>query len=375
MADLLYRRVHEALRSAITAGTFPVGSRLPSEAELSQEHSVSAITVKRALDMLRQEGLIVRRPRLGTFVVGDRPVALPTTPGGATGQPLLGLVVTSFDDTFGARVIEGLLDAAGDRAHVVVKRTSGDRESEDQHLRALVATPGLRGIALLPSSSQYIPPAVLDLVSRQFPVVILDRIFDAVPVSSVSSDNLGGAKAATEFLFSLGHQNIGVVSSSSAVSTTAQRRLGYVRAHAEAQIPLDERNELHSLGATVPGSTVDVDADIAVLERFVAERPAVSAYLVTEYNIALLLREACRRQGIRVPEDVAIVCFDHPQAFADRGLFRFTHVSQDQRRIGELAIEHLLVQIADPTRIERLVVPTSLVEGRSTAPAVRRLKG
>ena len=374
MADLLYRRVHEALRSAITDGTFPVGSRLPSEAELSQEHSVSAITVKRALDMLRQEGLIVRRPRLGTFVVDDRPATPNTTAPGASGQLLLGLVVTSFDDTFGARVIEGLLDAAGDRAHIVVKRTSGDRQSEDRHLRALVSA-GIRGIALLPSSSQYIPPAVLDLVSRQFPVVILDRMFDAVPVSSVSSDNLAGAKAATEYLLSLGHQKIGIVSASSTVSTTAQRRLGYVRAHAEAQIPLDEHNELHSLGATVPGSTIDVDADIAVLERFVAERPTVTAYLVTEYNIALLLREACRRQGILVPGDVSIVCFDHPQAFADRGLFRFTHVSQDQRRIGELAIEHLLVQIADPARIERLVVPTSLVVGESTAPAPRSPKG
>lgn len=360
-----HRRVYEDLRKSIIDGQYAVGDRLPGEPELSARFDVSAITLKRALDLLRSDGLIVRRPRLGTFVVSLEPTS--ATPARAIAQPLIGAVVTTFDDTFGTRVIEGLLDAADDDANLIMKRTSGSRESEDRHVRSLVQA-GVHGLALLPSSSQFIPPSVLELVTRQFPVVILDRLFDDVPVSAVCSDNLGGAKDATEYLFSLGHQNVGMVSPFSSVSTTAQRRLGYVRAHAEAHLPLDEDNELRSLGATVPGSEVDVESDLAQLEKFIGERPHVTAYLVAEYNIALLLREACRRRGLSVPEDISIVCFDHPIAFADRGLFRFTHVSQDQRRIGEAAISHLIIQIADPTKIERIVLPVELIIGESTAP-------
>ena len=65
---MLYKRVYESLRQAITTGVYAVGDRLPSEADLSKQFEVSAITVKRALDLLRNEGMIVRRPRIGTVV-------------------------------------------------------------------------------------------------------------------------------------------------------------------------------------------------------------------------------------------------------------------------------------------------------------------
>jgi DNA-binding GntR family transcriptional regulator len=61
---VLYQQVYDTLRGRILDGRYAVGDKLPSEAELSEEHSVSAITVKRALDLLRADGLIVRRPRL-----------------------------------------------------------------------------------------------------------------------------------------------------------------------------------------------------------------------------------------------------------------------------------------------------------------------
>ncbi len=362
----LYQRVYEDLRADIVAGAFPVGERLPSESSLSERFSVSAITTKRALDLLRGDGLIVRRPRLGTFVVSSTPTPA-VAPRPATRAPLLGFVVTNFDDTFGTRVIEGALDTSGTTANIVLKRTQGDLESEDEHLRALVAS-GVDGLLLLPSSSQFIPPAVLELVARQFPVVILDRTFDEIPVSSVCSDNLEGAKAAVEHLFGLGHQRVGMVSSSSMVSTASQRRQGFVRAHAEARVPLADDAELHELAATVPGSDVDVDTDVETLEAFVAAHPEITAYVATEYNLAVLLREACHRLDLDVPQDISIVCFDHPSAFADRELFRFTHVSQDQGAIGARAVEQLLDQIQHPGRIERIVVPSRLITGQSTAP-------
>lgn len=365
MSELLYRRVFEELRQAIRAGDFAVGEKLPSEAELTAKFSVSAITLKRALDLLRVDGYIIRRPRLGTFVVSAEPVTPVTAATQPLGLPLIGCVVTTFDDTFGTRIIEGLLDGASRSAHLIVKRTGGDQTREDELVRDLVEI-GASGIVLLPSSSQFIPPAVLELVTRQFPVVILDRLFDGVPLSAVCSDNFGGGKTGTEYLFELGHQQVGLITSSSQVSTTADRRQGYIRAHAEFHIPLDENNELHTIESTVPGSSVSIEDDIARLGDFVSAHPKVTAYLVSEYNIAVMLREAVKHAGLSIPEDISVVCFDHPTAFADRGLFRFTHVSQDQNLLGENAIQQVLAQVANPKDTHRVVVPTQLVIGRST---------
>lgn len=367
---VLYRRVYESLREDILNGRYPVGERLPSEAELSATFSVSAITIKKALDLLRGDGLILRRPRLGTVVISASPnPSAPPTAAGA--PPLIGCVLTSFDDTFGARVIEGVLAAAGNDAQVVLKRSEGDLEREDAAIRSVVDA-GASGLVLLPSSSEFIPPAALELVTRRFPVVILDRLFDGIPVSAVGSDNLAAGRLATQHLVTLGHQVVGFVSSASHVSSIEDRRNGYVHAHAHAHLPLTNRAEYREVGSTVPGSTVTIEEDIAGLMTFLGEHPDITGFVAAEYNIALLLREACQRLGRTVPDDVSIVCIDHPDAAFDFGLFRFTHIRQAQQDLGRRALESVLAQLRDGAAVEKVQLPVELVEGGSATPPRRR---
>ncbi|MDZ4159631.1 MAG: GntR family transcriptional regulator [Anaerolineaceae bacterium] len=56
------------LIEAIRQGKFPVGSQLPTEMELMQILDVSRTTLREALRMLEEQGLIVRRRGLGTYV-------------------------------------------------------------------------------------------------------------------------------------------------------------------------------------------------------------------------------------------------------------------------------------------------------------------
>jgi DNA-binding GntR family transcriptional regulator len=63
-----YQQVGDRFRAAIKTGTLPPGSQLPSHRELSEEFGVAMETVKRALNELRAEGLIVTRQGKGTFV-------------------------------------------------------------------------------------------------------------------------------------------------------------------------------------------------------------------------------------------------------------------------------------------------------------------
>ena len=54
----LWRQVAGVLEQAITAGEFPVGERLPSEAELTARFGVSRVTLRQALRALADRGLI-----------------------------------------------------------------------------------------------------------------------------------------------------------------------------------------------------------------------------------------------------------------------------------------------------------------------------
>ncbi|WP_425839194.1 GntR family transcriptional regulator [Microbacterium sp. PA5] len=359
----LYRAVYDDLRSAIERGDHPVGERLPSDAELSERHGVSAITVKKALDLLRGDGFISRRPRVGTIVISDVATVAPASH--SLTHPLVGLIVTNFDDTFGTRIIGGLLDRANASANLLVKRSLGDASAEDRLIRSLVDG-GVRALILQPSSSVYIPPAVLELVTKDFPVVILDRVFDGVPVATVCSDNVVAGQQATEHLFSLGHEAVGLVSSDSTVSTLRDRRDGYVKAHAMHHIPHDDALVFDLVHSTTPGSTASPDEDIDLLEAYLRARPGMTAVVATEYNIAAMLRAAALRVGRDIPGDLSIVCFDHPDAFYDPLHYRFTHIRQDQEGMGEAAVDLALDLIRQPRAVRKVALPTALVVGEST---------
>jgi DNA-binding GntR family transcriptional regulator len=68
-----YRRIAGDLRARIEAGEFPVGSQLPSIAELKAHYGVAKATADAALDVLRGLGLVETRHGAGTFVIRDRP--------------------------------------------------------------------------------------------------------------------------------------------------------------------------------------------------------------------------------------------------------------------------------------------------------------
>ncbi|MET8429850.1 GntR family transcriptional regulator [Nocardia sp. NPDC004860] len=69
-AQLAGRRVRDLLRAEIRRGAF-VDGRLPSEFELMAQHQASREAVREALDLLRRDGLVVRRRGVGTMTVRE----------------------------------------------------------------------------------------------------------------------------------------------------------------------------------------------------------------------------------------------------------------------------------------------------------------
>lgn len=64
-----YEQVANSLRRAIAEDEYPVGSHLPSIQQLSATHGVSHMTVKRALDVLRADGLVTSRSGVRALVI------------------------------------------------------------------------------------------------------------------------------------------------------------------------------------------------------------------------------------------------------------------------------------------------------------------
>jgi GntR family transcriptional regulator len=68
-----YVDVTSELRERIESSTYPVGTRLPTEAQLAEEFKVSRSTIRLALSAIEEAGLIDRRQGSGTKVLAQHP--------------------------------------------------------------------------------------------------------------------------------------------------------------------------------------------------------------------------------------------------------------------------------------------------------------
>ncbi len=66
----VYMRVADHIAARIVAGDLPADARLPGERELAVEYGVAIGTARRAVEELRERGLVVTLPGKGTYVIG-----------------------------------------------------------------------------------------------------------------------------------------------------------------------------------------------------------------------------------------------------------------------------------------------------------------
>ncbi|HMK11553.1 MAG TPA: GntR family transcriptional regulator [Acidimicrobiales bacterium] len=72
MREIRYREIAADLKARVEAGEFAAGGVLPSESDLTKTYDASRVTIRRALEALREQGLVDSRQGFGWFVAVDR---------------------------------------------------------------------------------------------------------------------------------------------------------------------------------------------------------------------------------------------------------------------------------------------------------------
>ncbi|WP_329288410.1 GntR family transcriptional regulator [Streptomyces sp. NBC_01455] len=69
-----YLQVADDIRQQITDGTLQAGDRISSEAELMEDYGVSRIVIRNAMEVVQNEGLVIKQQGRGTFVREQQPL-------------------------------------------------------------------------------------------------------------------------------------------------------------------------------------------------------------------------------------------------------------------------------------------------------------
>jgi LacI family transcriptional regulator len=191
------------------------------------------------------------------------------------------------------------------------------------------------------------------------PPIVLLKSEASTEFSTISVDNHGGARTATEHLLLLGRRRIGHIGGPPTWRESQDRELGWRSALADAGI---------EPGPMVTGTWSAASGEVAFLELLALD-PDLDAVFVANDQMALGLLHAANERGIAVPDRLAVVGFD---GLVEGAQFTpsLTTVAQPLREMGRLAVREMLSAIGDEhgrSGVSHLSLPTDLIV-RDSAP-------
>ncbi|MEO8284997.1 MAG: LacI family DNA-binding transcriptional regulator [Chloroflexota bacterium] len=318
--------------------------------DVAARAGVSANTVSRALN---KTGYVNRQTQLridaAVAELGYVPNAVASSLRSKKTQ-LFALLLTDITNPFWTTIARGVEDAAMEAGYAVILCNTDEDLAKEARYLDLLLRKRIDGMVIAPTvESTHI---LQNLERRDVPFVLIDRLVNSVVADSVRGDSKSGAYDMTTHLLSTGYRRIGMLGGPLTISTTEERVAGYTEALADAGIPADSHLVLY--GHFTEGWGYQATLELMSRER----RP--DALFAANNTIALGVLEALRVMGLRVPQDVAVVCFDDTTQFS-AGKF-LTTAMQPAREIGRVAINLLLDRLADPKRdVQDIVLPTELV--------------
>ncbi|MEV0090958.1 substrate-binding domain-containing protein [Streptomyces sp. NPDC050738] len=314
--------------------------------ELAKDLSVSELTIRRDIAALAGRGLLTRVHGGATLPSSlDQPPARRRRPAGPAFT--IGMVVPSLD-FYWPQIVSGARNAAAAHGvNVQLRGSSYDQAEDRRQIVRLTESGQVQGLLLAPNLEGPGMHEMIDWIGRlPVPVVLVERRTPQwTPTPSqlewVRSDHAVGVEMAVRHLHGLGHRRIGLVLSKGS-PTSAHLAVGWDRACAALGLPADFLIR-ESVALDVPGHR-RIIADI--LDR--CRRTRITALIVHSDPDALSVVQYLTEQGVRVPDDLALVSYDDEVAhLADPAI---TAVRPPKTLVGRTAVEVMLARLLEGSR-------------------------
>lgn len=355
----LYHQIEQAVTQFILEQQLAPGTRLPSETELAQRFNVAPLTVRRGLERLERDGIIVRRRGSGTFVGANMP-ARSAQPSGRicfilhdpNSPLLLGLMHS----------IEGVLRETG--RQTLVTFGGFDDALECQRIREAAAD--ALGLILWSECGPLATAEIARLHAENFPVVLVDRCPPGLGVDCVLVDDASGAHATARHLLDLGHRQIAFLYGPEPLElSSVTARLGALRETLHLSGLPDDALSVHYHPCMVTQENLDTTLELA--RGLLAGRPQPSAIFCVNDALAQALAVSLARLGVSVPAEISLTGFDGLH-YLPTGQ-RLTTVRRDAGQMGREAARLLSERIANPgLPVRRLILPVEFSPGETSGP-------
>lgn len=347
-----------AAGSTLTSGSSH-GERRRSIRDVADRAGVSIGTVS---NVLNNPGLVSRRTRIRVadaiedlgFVRNESARQLR-----AGKSRTLGLVVLDVANPFFTDVARGVEELAGKNGAAVLLCNSDDDAGKEAHYLDLLEQQRVQGILITPVEGG--ESRLQGLRDRGTPVVLLDRGATRTDQCSVAVDDFLGGQLALNHLITEGHRQIAFIGGPLSIQQVRDRLAGARQAAADAAaavvVTVLLTESLNVTSGCIAGRSL--------LKLSNSQKP--SAVFCANDLLAMGVLQEMTRNGIRVPEELAIVGYDDIE-FAAAAAVPLSSVRQPRHELGRAAVELLLEEAsaAAEHRHQQLIFSPSLVVRESS---------
>lgn len=353
----LYMQVYESLNKMITEKNWQVGELLPSERELSTMFNVDRLTVRRALAILVEEGLVEKIAGLGTRVT-DFSLHFMDNPNFRNLLFLLPRVTNSIVSTelitesFITNLFYSVEKECKNQGFNLVYTTISD----DELLSDVLKDRSIRGILFVSKVSEKF---INEAYKLQIPAVVVNNDSDFFP--TVRADRDKGTYEAVKHLIDLNHRKISFITGIPDYITSKNSLHGYQRALTEANI--DWKQQIIKEGDWT------FEGGFKAMEEIIREQSQLpTAVFACNDMTAIGAMEAIKATGLSIPQDISVIGFDNIQQSKYCNP-KLTTIEVNTTLMAKIAFEHLFMAIKNHVIHNiQIILPTELIFRESTAP-------
>ncbi len=351
-----YQQLTDYIMELIEKGGLAPGEKLASENELARQFGISRQTVRRAVGLLEEQGILLRVRGSGTYLRTRSPEDFAQ-------HSRIEVMTTYVDSYIFPKIIQGIEEKLFERGYSVqLAFTNNTLDRERSVLEDIIRRDDVAGVIVEGTKSGLPNPNLFlyrELMKRKIPLLFVNTYYPELDAPHVSLDDVAAARKAVDYLIAKGHREIGAILKLDD-GQGRLRYLGYLQA-------------MEAAGLTVTDSRmVWIDTDESkqlayCTDKILNRLESCTALFCYNDQIAFQLIKLLGDRGIRVPEEVAVISIDDAD-LAIHSEVQITSLPHPKEKLGAKAAELLLRMIGSGKPVESYEFDTRVVERSSVAP-------
>lgn len=266
---------------------------------------------------------------------------------------------TELKNPFNVPVIDGVQNSAYKHGFDILLLQTKDLYTEFSDYESVLKSQRFAGIVFLSSVTSKQLEIISEQMNYRLPIVFCSEYIDGLDIPYVAIDDVEAMRKSTEYVLSIGARKIAFLNSSLKHNYARKRERGFRDAMEKNNIPIDENLIVHL-------SSVNYNLAYSNTLYLLSQENKPDAIVCVADTYAIGAINACRKKGVRVPEDCAIIGFDNLE-LATMAYPTLTTIDQPSYQLGYQSCELLVERILYPdTPTKKILLDTELIVREST---------